>query len=227
MPHRPPLAAPVRRPAPFVLLPAVPLAVPLGALAALAGLGALVLARWAPLVSWDGTVSASARDYGLAHPGWVAVLRVLTDIAATVPALVIGLALAAGLLIFRRYLEAAASAAVTVLVASAWGVAHAALHRPRPVDGFVSPGSNGFPSGHTANATALAMLVALLLWPRLGRGGRVLVVTVAVLVAGFIGMTRVALVAHWPSDVIGGWLLGVFVTSLCVVGVRLLLGRAR
>jgi undecaprenyl-diphosphatase len=209
MPPRPPLA-----------LPRVPLAVPLTALVALAALTALVLGRWAPLVRFDTAAEAWARTYGHQHPGWIAVLRVVTDIAATIPFFAIGLALTAGLLIFRRYREAAAAGAVTAFVSAGWSLGHALLYRPRPAQGFVSPNSNGFPSGHTANAAGLALLGVLLLWPRLHRAGRAVAIVVAVLFAGFIGLTRVALLAHWPSDVVGGWLLGVVVVPLCVMAVR-------
>jgi undecaprenyl-diphosphatase len=55
------------------------------------------------------------------------------------------------------------------------------------------------------------VLVALLLWPRLGGAGRALVVALGAILAVGVGLTRVALLAHWPSDVLGGWLLGVAV----------------
>jgi membrane-associated phospholipid phosphatase len=58
-----------------------------------------------------------------------------------------------------------------------------------------APTAFSFPSGHVARA---AFLVAALRWPA-GVSG------VAVLL---MALTRVYLAEHWPSDVVGGWLLG-------------------
>lgn len=194
---------------------------PVAALAAFLTLLGLVAGRWTPMASWDSAVSARARAFGSAHPAWISVFRVMTVAGATVTFLAVGIALTVVFLVTRGYGKAVASGLVTVLVPVAWGVLHAILHRPRPVGGFVAVASNGFPSGHSANVSALALLSVLLIWPGLGRRGRVLAVTVAVVLAGSVGATRVALLAHWPSDVLGGWLLGVAV----VLAVLRLSGR--
>jgi membrane-associated phospholipid phosphatase len=76
---------------------------------------------------------------------------------------------------------------------------------------------NWFPSGHTANATAAALTALLLLWPRVGRAGRAAGLVAAVAFALFVGVTRIALLVHWPSDVLGGWLLGLAVVPLTAV----------
>ncbi len=68
----------------------------------------------------------------------------------------------------------------------------------------------GFPSGH-ATAAAAYVVSALYLLGRapLGRGGRVALGAVVVVVLGLgVGAARLALDAHWVSDVVGGWALG-------------------
>ncbi len=78
-------------------------------------------------------------------------------------------------------------------------------------------GNLSYPSGHTAFATALALMVALLAtgWLGLGRTVGTLLVLVAALVAGAaMGWAEVALGAHYPTDVLGGWC-----TALAVVPV--------
>lgn len=65
-----------------------------------------------------------------------------------------------------------------------------------------------FPSGHTATAFALAMAVAYL-WPR----WRVVTWAFAIL----IGISRLAIGAHYPSDIMGGAVLGI-VSTLALIG---------
>jgi len=207
------------------VLPCPPLVAPIAALATLGALAVPVLGGWAPLVGWDIAVSERARAFGHDHPGWVGTLRIVTDLGATVPFLAVGVTLTVAFLLLARYGTAVGVGLVTALVPAAWGSGHVLLHRPRPVGGFVTTLSNGFPSGHTTNAAALAMLGVLLLWSRLGRAGRLAAVAGAVLFAGTVGATRVALLAHWPTDVLGGWLLGTALVPLCLAAGQLL-GRS-
>ncbi|GAB3812400.1 phosphatase PAP2 family protein [Micromonospora zhanjiangensis] len=191
-----------------------PLAVPLVALAGLLALLALTMVGWAPLAGLDAAVSAAFRGYGTDRPGLIAVLRIATDVAATGPFLAAGLLATLVLAAARRRRPAVFCAVVTVLVPVTWSLLHLLLHHPRPVDGFVVATSNGFPSGHTSNAAAAALAAVLLLWHRLGRPARVALAVLAAAFAVLIGLTRVALLAHWPVDVLGGWLLALTLVPL-------------
>ncbi|WP_327187107.1 phosphatase PAP2 family protein [Streptomyces sp. NBC_01334] len=76
-------------------------------------------------------------------------------------------------------------------------------------------GNLSYPSGHTAFLTALALVVALLTTGRLGLGrtaGTVLVLAAALVAGAAMGWAQVALGAHYPTDVLGGWC-----TALAVV----------
>lgn len=67
----------------------------------------------------------------------------------------------------------------------------------------------GFPSGHTTGVAAFAVIAIYFAikepWNRLQRLGLTAVVAVMVLL---VGLARLVLHAHWPSDVLGGLLLG-------------------
>ncbi|MDH6214463.1 phosphatase PAP2 family protein [Streptomyces pseudovenezuelae] len=74
-----------------------------------------------------------------------------------------------------------------------------------------------YPSGHTAFLTALALMVALLATGGLGLGrtaGTSLVLAAALVAGAAMGWAQVALGAHYPTDVLGGWC-----TALAVVPV--------
>ncbi|GAA3745446.1 phosphatase PAP2 family protein [Plantactinospora mayteni] len=204
-----------------------PLVVPLLALAGFLGLLALTVAGWAPLDRFDTAVSDTFRGYGDARPRLVEVLRIATDVAATMPFLVAGLAVTVGLAARGGRRAATFCAAVTVLIPVLWGLMHWLVFHPRPENGFVVITSNGFPSGHTSNAAAAALVAVLLLWSRLGGPARALTVALTVAFAAFVGLTRVALLAHWPTDVLGGWLLALAVVPLTARLVRSPTGSPR
>ena len=84
--------------------------------------------------------------------------------------------------------------------------------RPDAQGQLVPVDSLAFPSGHAANATLVWLCLALLL-PTNERG-RGFGVWAAVWLALAIGVSRMMLGVHWPSDVIGGWAFGLFWTLL-------------
>jgi len=80
--------------------------------------------------------------------------------------------------------------------------------RPDASDALVTVQSLSFPSGHAANATLVWLGLALLV-PRSPRL-RLHAVWAAAWLALAIGVSRVMLGVHWPSDVIAGWSFGLF-----------------
>jgi membrane-associated phospholipid phosphatase len=80
--------------------------------------------------------------------------------------------------------------------------------RPEDQQHLVAAQSFAFPSGHAANAT-LAWLGLALLVPR-GSRARLFAIWGAVWLAVLVGLSRVMLGVHWPSDVIAGWAFGLF-----------------
>ncbi|TNC28801.1 phosphatase PAP2 family protein [Amycolatopsis alkalitolerans] len=103
-----------------------------------------------------------------------------------------------------------------VLVLAGTGVTVGATALLKPIVGrTIHGGYLSFPSGHTAFATTLALIVAMAAADRLrlgGAAGTVLVLSVALLAGAVMGWTEVALSAHYPTDALGG-----FCTALAAV----------
>lgn len=100
------------------------------------------------------------------------------------------------------------------------GVSKLLVHRVRPlVDNPLShsPGYS-FPSGHALNIAVAGSAMILLVWPQLGRTGRWVAVTVAVVSGLAVGLDRIFLGVHFPTDVVAGWLLGLGVTVASWMG---------
>ena len=97
--------------------------------------------------------------------------------------------------------------------------------RPLETDWAGTASGPSFPSGHTTAATIFA---AASVWALCRRWSlprqRVVIITAAVGYAVVVGLTRVWLGVHWPSDVVGGWLFGVAWASLAAAAF-LLAGR--
>ena len=83
--------------------------------------------------------------------------------------------------------------------------AEVARERPPPLGRMVEVTSLAFPSGHAAYSMIAWLGLALLAAPPRHRAAAV---AVAVGVAVTVGLTRLVLAVHWPSDVIGGWAFG-------------------
>lgn len=66
--------------------------------------------------------------------------------------------------------------------------------------------TSSFPSGHATSSMVFFLTLALVLTS--GTRRRFLAVACAILLSFLIGISRVMLGVHWPSDVVGGWAFG-------------------
>ena len=96
------------------------------------------------------------------------------------------------------------------------------IARPRPtIDPLVPAPGYSFPSGHTLNSTATYGLLALVAWrTRLPFVTRRAIVAVGVTLPVLVGLSRIALGVHYPTDVLGGWLAGVAFVALAATLIR-------
>ncbi len=92
-----------------------------------------------------------------------------------------------------------------------------ALDRPRPPeDGWFSHVNNpSMPSGHATTAALTAIGLAAALLPYCHRTAtRALAVAVPAAWGASVGLTRIYLGVHWPTDVLAGWLFAAALTLL-------------
>lgn len=186
-------------------------------------LGFVVLLAF--VVAGDNAVTradASVIEWTAQHrPAWlVDVARAVTLLGHGAILAVIVVAVCVGLAI-RGVLPPRAALLPPLALAIGGGLNplwKAIVDRPRPpVDLRVTTElSSGFPSGHAAQSASAygALALALWLWGRPHR--RWPLVALVALVAA-IGITRVILAVHSPTDVLAGWAWGSAV-ALAVVG---------
>lgn len=120
-------------------------------------------------------------------------------------------------------LQARRRTALFVLAASLGGLALSltlkqAFHRPRPelVPHLSAVYTSSFPSGHSMMSAAVYLtLGALLARTVKDQATRIYCVGVALLVVGLVGISRVYLGVHYPTDVLAGWAAGASWAVLC------------
>jgi undecaprenyl-diphosphatase len=82
------------------------------------------------------------------------------------------------------------------------------FHRARPtINRIIDASGYSFPSGHSMAAFTLYGILSFLLWKHISSyRGRSLLIIISVLMIAMIGISRIYLGVHYPSDVLGGFL---------------------
>jgi membrane-associated phospholipid phosphatase len=132
---------------------------------------------------------------------------------------VVAIVVASALSLHGRWQEAAVFA-IMMLGASLNELLKALFDRPRP-DLWRSPDPStglSFPSGHAMSTATLVAALVVLAWPTRWRAPVVIAGSAALIT---VGLSRLVLGVHYPSDVLGGWAFA----FAWVSGVRLVLMR--
>jgi undecaprenyl-diphosphatase len=84
----------------------------------------------------------------------------------------------------------------------------------------MSRNSYSFPSGHTVGSTVIYGLLAYLAWQYLPQPWNVIGAIFCVLLILLISLSRIYLGAHFPSDVVAGWVLGAIGLAVIIFVVK-------
>jgi len=97
------------------------------------------------------------------------------------------------------------------------------LKRDRPLTEYVNNmmfTSFSFPSGHTVGSTVAYGLLAYLAWHMVPGPWNMIVAGLLIVLIVMVGISRVYLGAHFPSDVVAGWLLGLLGLLLIILIIK-------
>jgi undecaprenyl-diphosphatase len=170
-----------------------------------AGMAAVVTHKKA--ASFDAAVIHAVQ--GWETPWLTPIMKFFTRIGTGIPVVL----LTAGIVfilyrLFRQRRELILFLAVVIgssllnlLLKSVFHLQRPTLHRLVEQTGY------GFPSGHAMGAFSLYGATAYLLWRHIpSRAGRLLLIFAAAFLILAIGISRIYLGVHFPSDVLGGYL---------------------
>jgi undecaprenyl-diphosphatase len=194
-----------------------------------AGVAALIFAWLAGRVAEGRTFAfdAAVRAYVHQHasPGLTAFMRAVSGIGEPASLIVMS-AVVVFALLAEHWERAAARFAITMVGAFVLDTSlKLAFHRARPVSffGTLLPNSYSFPSGHALFSISFFGTLAALVTARIGNpAARIVIWATAAVMAFLIGLSRIYLGVHYPSDVIAGYAAAVvWVSAVAYVDRRL------
>ncbi len=204
----------------------------------------IVAGTWAFLIVLDDVRGGNTRNFDewavrvvrdprnaaeLIGPPWLAQTAMdITALGGPTVMVLATMAVVGYLVLERRY-----GAMWLVLIATSGGSAlvlilKQVVNRPRPmlVPHLTSGPMASFPSGHSTMAAVVYLTLGTLL-ARLMRRKRLKLyfVMVAMVLTLLVGVSRVFLGVHYPTDVLGGWTLGLVWAVICWLVARWLQRR--
>ncbi len=194
--------------------------------AVFSGLTAVVMRAAGPT-----DVDTALHDWavGLRSDGMTLAAQVITTCGDTLTMALLATVVCVGFA-WRRWWESAVLVGVAALGAAvlvAVGKRLVGRERP-PLNGRLATESSlSYPSGHSLGSFVVIGVVVVALLPHVRGWARLALPALAVALVPAIGLSRVYLGVHWPTDVLAGWILGALWLTCCCTGCagRRLVGR--
>jgi len=175
--------------------------------------------KWAWLATIDASLLNAGHRYAVDHPGWVTAWDVFCTVLGPTAFRLLTLVLIVFALV-RRNVRVAMFLVISVeLTGIITEIAKYAASRPRPSTALVTAPSSSFPSGHALGVMAAVLALLTVGLPVVRRPLRGWLIALGAVVVIAVGVGRVVLNVHYPSDVIAGWAFGYayFVACLLMV----------
>ncbi len=154
-----------------------------------------------------------------AFPGWVTnAMEDITSLGSATVIVLFTLIIAVYLLLQKKYywlwLVLIATIGGALLV---WGLKEfIGRTRPTVVTHLLEENSLSFPSGHSMMSAIVYLTQATLLSKiEENRKAKIYIISVALLLTFLIGISRVYIGVHYPTDVLAGWVAGISWALLC------------
>ena len=178
------------------------------------------LQNWAWLDAMDAELLGVFTPIGAEHPGWVTSWDVFCTVLGPTAFRIACVGVIIWLFI-RRRVRAAVFLIVSVelsgLVTQTFKLV---ADRARPDTAMVHAFGTSFPSGHALGVMVAVLALLTILLPLIRPRWHVTLMVLGAAVVVLIGLGRVVLNVHHPSDVLAGWALGFLWYLACLMVVR-------
>ncbi len=172
--------------------------------------------NWGWLDAVDTDLLQAFHNFGAKRPEWVQFWVVFCVVFGPNGFRVVALVLFVVALV-RRKLATALFLVVSVgLMGLVTEGAKYLAGRPRPATALAYGSSTSFPSGHALGVMVGVLALLTVLWPQISRRLRLVLACIGGVLIVVVGVGRVVLNVHHPSDVLAGWALGYLYFLLCV-----------
>jgi undecaprenyl-diphosphatase len=159
--------------------------------------------------SWAATIHTNS---------FTAVAKLVADGFDTTPLLILSLVIGAALFLMKKRKNALLLVGAMVGNTVILEVLKAFIYSPRPMNELVLETGNSFPSGHVTSTVVLFGLLTFFAWQTWKTTSmKAATSALFVTIVSLVGFTRIYLNVHWLSDVIGGYFLGAFWITFCIV----------
>ncbi|MBT2657941.1 phosphatase PAP2 family protein [Bacillus sp. ISL-18] len=174
------------------------------------GIMALLVSKHT-ILTFDGNIISFIQ--GFEAPMLTTIMKFFSFIGGTIPVILISLF---SIVFLYKVLKHRSELVLFIAVILGANVLFVTLkqlfHRARPDLHRLAQASNySFPSGHATMAFALYGVLTFLLWRHIStRLGRTLLIILSGFIIAAIGISRIYLGVHYPSDIIAGYFMSAF-----------------
>ena len=172
--------------------------------------------NWGWLHSLDWSLLNASHDIAIKHPVWVRFWEVVSVVLGPNALRLLDTVAAVAALVRRNVRVALLLLACGLLNGFVTLGAKALANRPRPPTMLVATPQTSFPSGHALETMAALLALLAFALPMVSRTMGRVAIAVSALILVLVGVSRVALNVHYPSDVLAGWSLGYLYALGCL-----------